>query len=67
MPAVEGGGCATEAPVAGSPAAFANFANFANFADFYRSSRPKLVRGLSLTLGDADLAAEAVDEAMARA
>lgn len=37
------------------------------FAEFYGSSRERLVRGLALTLGDAHLAAEAVDEAMARA
>ncbi len=38
-----------------------------DFADFYRSERPGLVRALALTLGDADLAAEALDEAMTRA
>lgn len=38
-----------------------------DFADFYRSERPGLVRALALTLGDADLAAEAFDEAMTRA
>jgi len=37
------------------------------FADFYGSSRERLVRALALTLGDSHLAAEAVDEAMARA
>lgn len=39
----------------------------APFALFYGSSRDKLVRGLALTLGDAHLAAEAIDEAMTRA
>lgn len=38
-----------------------------DFADFYRTERPGLVRALALTLGDADLAAEALDEAMTRA
>lgn len=40
---------------------------WAGFADFYRTERAGLVRALALTLGDADLAAEAVDEAMTRA
>lgn len=39
----------------------------ARFEGFYRSERPGLYRALALTLGDPDLAAEAVDEAMARA
>lgn len=38
-----------------------------DFADFYRTERPGLVRALALTLGDAELAAEAFDEAMTRA
>ena len=38
-----------------------------SFEAFYRSGRDRLVRALALTTGDADLAAEAVDEAMARA
>ena len=38
-----------------------------DFADFYRIERAGLVRALALTLGDTDLAAEAVDEAMTRA
>lgn len=38
-----------------------------SFEGFYRRERPGLYRALALTLGDADLAAEAVDEAMTRA
>jgi RNA polymerase sigma-70 factor (ECF subfamily) len=37
------------------------------FTEFYRGSRDRVGRALALTLGDAELAAEAVDEAMARA
>ncbi|MGH9123618.1 MAG: sigma factor-like helix-turn-helix DNA-binding protein [Acidimicrobiales bacterium] len=37
------------------------------FPDFYREGRDRIARALTLTLGDADLAVEAVDEAMARA
>lgn len=37
------------------------------FESFYRGERAPLYRALALTLGDADLAAEAVDEAMVRA
>jgi RNA polymerase sigma factor (sigma-70 family) len=37
------------------------------FSDFYRESRDPVARALILTLGDRDLAVEAVDEAMARA
>jgi RNA polymerase sigma-70 factor (ECF subfamily) len=37
------------------------------FTDFYRASRDQVGRALALTLGDVELAAEAVDEAMARA
>jgi RNA polymerase sigma factor (sigma-70 family) len=37
------------------------------FAEFYRANRPSLVRALALTLGDVELATEAVDEAMTRA
>ena len=39
----------------------------ADFAHFYRVERVALHRALALTLADADLAAEAVDEAMVRA
>lgn len=39
----------------------------ADFDAFYRRERSALFRALALTLGDRDLAAEAVDEAMARA
>jgi RNA polymerase sigma-70 factor (ECF subfamily) len=37
------------------------------FPEFYRESRDRIARALTLTLGDTDLALEAVDEAMARA
>jgi RNA polymerase sigma-70 factor (ECF subfamily) len=37
------------------------------FADFYRQSRTGLVRAVAVTIGDRDLAVEAVDEAFARA
>ena len=37
------------------------------FHDFYAGSRDRVGRALAVTLGDADLAADAVDEAMARA
>lgn len=37
------------------------------FHDFYAGSRDQVGRALAVTLGDADLAAESVDEAMARA
>ena len=39
----------------------------AEFDAFYRRERPTLYRALALTLRDADLAAEAVDEGMVRA
>jgi DNA-directed RNA polymerase specialized sigma24 family protein len=39
----------------------------ASFSAFYRSSWEQVARGLTATLGDRDLAAEATDEAMARA
>lgn len=42
-------------------------AAWAGFADFYRAERPGLTRALALTIGDVDLATEAVDEAMTRA
>lgn len=38
-----------------------------SFDDFYRNHRDTLVRVLVLTLGSVDLAADAADEAMARA
>jgi RNA polymerase sigma-70 factor (ECF subfamily) len=38
-----------------------------DFEDFYRSRREQVFRGLTLTLRDRDLAADATDEAMARA
>jgi DNA-directed RNA polymerase specialized sigma24 family protein len=37
------------------------------FDDFYRAERDSIARALAVTLGDPGLAAEAVDEAMARA
>ena len=37
------------------------------FPDFYRTARDPVARALAITLGDRDLAVEAVDEAMARA
>jgi RNA polymerase sigma-70 factor (ECF subfamily) len=37
------------------------------FVTFYEQARDRIGRALALTLGDADLAVEAVDEAMARA
>lgn len=37
------------------------------FVDFYRLERDRVARALAITLGDAHLAADAVDEAMARA
>lgn len=38
-----------------------------DFEDFYRARREQVFRGLTLTLRDRDLAADATDEAMARA
>jgi RNA polymerase sigma factor (sigma-70 family) len=38
-----------------------------DFAAWYSDTRPTVVRALTLTLGDADLAREAVDEALTRA
>jgi RNA polymerase sigma-70 factor (ECF subfamily) len=37
------------------------------FESFYQEARPALARALTLALGDADVAVEAVDEAMTRA
>lgn len=37
------------------------------FEEFYLRTRPSIARGLALAIGDADLAADATDEAMARA
>ena len=37
------------------------------FEDFYRTRREQVFRGLTITLRDRDLAADATDEAMARA
>ncbi len=37
------------------------------FDEFYAASRPGLMRGLALTLGDPDLAADAADEALTKA
>jgi RNA polymerase sigma-70 factor (ECF subfamily) len=38
-----------------------------SFDDFYATARPDIAKALALALGDVDLAAEATDEAMARA
>jgi RNA polymerase sigma-70 factor (ECF subfamily) len=38
-----------------------------SFGAFYRDARPTIARALALALGDADLAADATDEAMTRA
>jgi RNA polymerase sigma-70 factor (ECF subfamily) len=38
-----------------------------DFTDFYRDTWPGVARALTLVLGDADLAVDATDEAMARA
>jgi len=38
-----------------------------NFADFYRLRREPIYRALAMTLRDEDIAADAVEEAMARA
>lgn len=38
-----------------------------DFASFFAEARPRLVRAMAVTLGDAGLAADSVDEAMARA
>jgi RNA polymerase sigma-70 factor (ECF subfamily) len=38
-----------------------------SFADFYRMKREPIFRALALTLGNRDLAADAIDEAMVRA
>lgn len=42
-------------------------ASYLSFTDFYRATRDEVARALTLTLGNADLGAEAADEAMARA
>ena len=42
-------------------------ASSGEFEEFYRQERDGLYRALALTIGDTDLAAEAVDEAMVRA
>ena len=49
-------------PLSAAPAVVA-----ISFDDFYRTERDGLARALAVTLADASLAAEAVDEAMARA
>lgn len=45
----------------------AHSATVLRFDDFYRSARDDVARALAVTIGDAELAAEATDEAMARA
>ena len=54
-------------PVATTPSDAAPVMMAASFDDFYRAERDPLARALAVTLADASLAAEAVDEAMARA
>jgi RNA polymerase sigma factor (sigma-70 family) len=54
----------TAMPVTAMPAAMQRVVSF---DEFYRSSRTPVARALAVTLRDADLAGEAIDEAMARA
>lgn len=59
---------AADAVVMASPAAIAGDAQVADdFGRFYTTTWPGVARGLTLVLGDSDLAVEATDEAMARA
>ena len=51
----------------GSADALLVYGATAAFPEFYAASRDSIARALALTLGDADLAADAADEAMARA
>lgn len=53
--------------VVATPVQAGELTRSASFDDFYRLERGALYRALALTLGDRDLAAEAVDEAMVRA
>lgn len=53
--------------VAARTAAHAAAVTTPEFEAFYRRERDGLVRALALTVGDVDLAGEAVDEAMVRA
>lgn len=64
LPAVQ------QSHVAGEPASLQLVVDSASptaFHEFYAGSRDRIGRALALTLRDADLAADAVDEAMARA
>lgn len=56
-------------PPAGEAASVARFplSYDHDFEAFYAEARPALVRAVAVTVGDRDLATEAVDEAMARA
>lgn len=72
--AVDSGSLAAGAPVTRTGGVAATSAahpmeldSEAAFCAFYQSTRDSTARALAVTLGDADLAAEAVDEAMARA
>ncbi len=58
---------AMAAHTSGDNAVVAPRASTMSFADFFEVHRNRLVRALAMTIGDADLAAEAVDEAMTRA
>lgn len=44
-----------------------DLASLRNFDDFYRTHRDSVARALALTFGDAELGADAADEAMVRA
>lgn len=75
-PSPPAGPSATAGPPAGptapEPSAYdvpldAAAPNATTFSAFYRAHWAKVARGLAVTLGDRDLAAEATDEAMARA
>ncbi len=58
---------AASGPDTGAAAPAAATARGIDFTDFYRSTWPGVARALTLVLGDADLAVDATDEAMARA
>ncbi|MGQ0617294.1 MAG: RNA polymerase sigma factor [Acidimicrobiia bacterium] len=66
-PPPEGGGAAPAEPARAREVAELVTVDGVAFAGFYRRTRPSVARALALSLGDADLAAEATDEAMARA
>jgi RNA polymerase sigma-70 factor (ECF subfamily) len=58
---------AAAGPDSGPSVAAATPAHGIDFTDFYRTTWPGVARALTLVLGDADLAVDATDEAMARA